>query len=237
MMLNVEPQLYDADGNVLSLSNVTMGVSYIHTSVEVLAIKEVPIELNVTGTPKEGYLATGVEECSYTTVLIAGTSSALSNVTKISIPEEELDITDASGDVTKVVNIKEYLPDNIRLADSSFNGRVTVTVYIEPVQEETYTLDAEDFDIINVPEGYEVELIETEEPYELKISGLEAALSEVQEEMLRGTVDIAEWMAEEGMEEPEAGIYEIPVSFSLPEDVTIENEIILRLSVTRTEEI
>lgn len=237
MTLNVEPQLYDADGNVLNLSNVKTTVSYIHMSVEVLATKEVPIELNVTGTPKEGYLATGVEESSLAAVRIAGTASALSNVTKISIPEEELDITDASADVVKTINIKEYLPDNIRLADSSFNGRVTVTVYIEPMLEKTYSLDTEDFDIVNVPEGYEAEIIESEEPYELKISGLEAALAEVQQEMLRGTIDIAAWMDEEEMEEPETGIYEIPMSFSLPEDVTVENEIILKLSFSKTEEI
>lgn len=237
MTLNAEPLLYDADGNVLELSNVTKNVSYIHMSVEVLATKEVPIEWNVTGTPKEGYLATGVEESSLATVRIAGTVSALSNVSRISIPEEEIDITDASADVVKTINIKEYLPDNIRLADSSFNGRVTVTVYIEPVLEKTYSLDTEDFDILNVPEGYEVEIIEPEEPYELKISGLEAALSAVQPEMLRGTIDIAAWMAEEDMDEPESRSYQIPVIFSLPEDVTIENEIILKLNFSKTEEI
>lgn len=236
MSLNVEPRLYDSDGNLLELSGVKMNESYVRTSVEILATKEVPVELNVTGVPAEGYLATGVVESSVATVTIAGTPGALSGVSKISVPEEELDITDESSDLVTTINIREYLPENVRFADSSFNGRVTATVYIEPVAEKTYQLGPEDFDIVNVPEGYEVEIAETEEPYELRISGLEAAVTAVLQETVRGRADIAEWMLEEEIEEPDTGVYLIPVTFSLPEDVTIENEILLRLDFIKVEE-
>lgn len=235
--MNAELMLYDREGNLIEAATVSKNVSAIYTSVEILATKEVPIELNVTGTPKTGFLATGVEESVPATVKIAGSVSALSNVTKISIPEEVLDITDADTDVVKTINIREYLPDNVRLADSSFNGRVTVTVYIEPILEETYQLDAEDFDIVNIPTGFTVELVEQNQPYELKLSGLEEALSGVQQEALRGTVDIAAWMAEEEIEELEAGNYQIPVTFSLPEGVAGENEIILYLNFSKAEEL
>lgn len=237
MAMNAELMLYDREGNLIEAATVSKNVSAIYTSVEILATKEVPIELNVTGTPKTGFLATGVEESVPATVKIAGSVSALSNVTKISIPEEVLDITDADADVVKTINIREYLPDNVKLADSSFNGRVTVTVYIEPILEETYQLDAEDFDIVNIPTGFTVELAEQNQPYELKLSGLEAALSGVQQEALRGTVDIAAWMAEEEIEELEAGNYQIPATFSLPEGVAGENEIILYLSFSKAEEL
>lgn len=236
MSMNAEPLLYDKEGNLIEAANVSKNVNAIYTSVEILATKVVPIELNVTGTPKAGFLATGVEESEPAAVRIAGSLSALSNVTKISIPEEVLDITDAEADVVKTINIREYLPDNVRVADGSFNGRVTVTVYIEPILEETYVLDTEDFDIVNLPAGFTTELMEQEEPYELKVSGLEAALSLIQQETLRGTVDIAAWMTDQEMEELEEGDYRIPVTFSLPEDVTEENEIILHISISKAEE-
>lgn len=55
---NVETVLYDSDGTLLELPSVTKNVSYVHMAVEVLAVKEVPIELNVMGVPEDGYLAT-----------------------------------------------------------------------------------------------------------------------------------------------------------------------------------
>ena len=56
--------LYDKDGKVVEHENLVKNVNYVHISVEVLATKEVPVELNVSGTPGEGYLATGVVESS-----------------------------------------------------------------------------------------------------------------------------------------------------------------------------
>lgn len=236
MNLNVEPQLYDAEDKLLELPSVKRNVSYVHMAVEVLATKEVPVETNYMGIPADGYLVTGVVECNPSTVKIAGTASVLAGVTKISIPEEEMNITGESSDMVNVINIKEYLPENVKLADSSFNGRVMVTVYIEPKVEKTFAFGSESFTVINVPEGYRAEIVETEEPYTLKISGLNAAVSAVQRETVQGTVDVASWLAEREMEVPEAKSYYIPVTFSLPDDVVTENEIQLKVSFVKSEE-
>lgn len=236
MSLNVEPLLYDSEGKLLELPSVSRNVDQIHMSVEVLATKEVPIELNVMGVPAEGYLATGVTECVPSTVMIAGTPTALASVTSISIPEEQLNITGASGDMVNVINIKDYLKDNVRLADSSFNGRVTATVYIEPIVERDFVLEPEDFTLLNVPEGYETEIIVHEDsPYQLMISGLNDAVSAVQESAVRTTIDIAAWLQEQELEEPGDHTYEIPVKFSLPDGVTEENEVSIRVKFTKTE--
>lgn len=236
MNLNVEPQLYDADDSLLELPSVKKNVNYVHMAVEVLATKEVPIELNTMGIPAEGYLATGVTECNPATVKIAGAASALSGVTKITIPEEVMNITGENSDMVNIVNIKEYLPENIKLADNSFNGRVTATVYIEPVVEKSFNLSTDDFTLLNVPEGYQAEAGETDIVYTLKISGLEASVSAVLSTTLHGTVDVAAWLAEQELDVPEAKSYHIPVTFSLPEDVVQENQIELKIIFSKTEE-
>lgn len=240
MSLNVEPVLYDAEGNPLELSGISRNVNQIHMAVEVLAKKEVSVALNVTGSPAEGYLATGKVTCEPSTVMIAGTTSALAGVTEIVIPEEELDITDAEKDVTSVINIREYLKENLRFADSGFNGRVTATVEIEPVVEKEFALDGENFVLTNLPEGYTVELMEEEdgEPvvYKLTISGLDAAVSSVQESDVRTEVDIAAWLKENQKETPADGVYEIPVKFVLPADVTVENDVVIKVEFALAEE-
>lgn len=237
MSLNVEPVLYDIDGNALELSGITKNVNQIHMAVEVLAKKEIPVEVKVMGTPAEGYLATGVAECEPSTVMIAGTPSAIAGVTSVAIPAELLDMTGAEENVTNVINIKELLKENVRLADSRFNGRVTVTLFVEPVVEKEFMLTKEDFTMLNLPEGYTAELVEEEAvPYHLRIAGLEAAVSAVQESTVLADVDIAAWMDEQGLEKPEEQIYEIPVSFFMPEDVTMKNEVIIKVKFSKTEE-
>ena len=246
MSLYVEPKLFDAQGNLLELSAVAINVSSIHMAVEVLAWKEVPVVPGVTGTPAEGYLATGELKCDPDIVRIAGTPAAIAGVNSISVPAEQLDITNATGNVVNIVNIKEYLKENVRLADAGFNGRVTVTAYVEPMKERTIVLKQGDFDFINIPAGYEMELIEPEGGYKLAISGLEEDVSAVPEETIRGRVDIGGWLTEENMEEIEDGDYKIPAVISLPEDaldgvsvegVSTEREMTVTVRLMKLEEI
>ncbi len=233
---NVETSLYDAEGNQLSLPSITQNVNYIHMSVEVLAIKEVPVELNVMGIPADGYLATGVAESVPERVKIAGTTSTLSGISKISIPEEQLNITGASTDMVNIINIKDYLPDGVRLAESSFNGRIVATVYIEPEYTKSFELPEENITILNVPEGYEAEWPEEEEPCEVTVSGLEAEVTALNRNSLKGTVNVTEWMEQEGLTELKNRTYELPVSVDLGADVTVEKEITVRLSFKALEE-
>lgn len=236
MSLNVEPRLYDAEGNILDLPSVVTNVNSIHMAVEVLAVKEVPVTLSVMGTPADGYLATGELECDTETVRIAGIPTAIAGINSISIPAEQLDITGATGNVVNTINIKDYLKDNVKLADSGFNGRVTVTVYVEPIVDRTFVLREDDFDFVNTPEGFEMELLEPDGGYKLTISGLEAAVSAVPE-TVRGQADIAAWLAEEGIEELEEGAYRIPIIFTLPDDVSVEKEMIVTVRFIKPEEV
>lgn len=233
---NVEAMLYDADGKQLNLSSVTKNVNYVHMSVEVLATKEVPVELSVSGEPADGYLATGVVESSPATVKIAGTAGVLSGINKIVIPAEKLDITGASGDVVNVINIKEYLEAmKVRLADSSFNGRITATVYVEPVYRKTFEVLESNISVINVPEGLTAVLPE-EESVEVQVSGLEANVAALQQSAIIGTVDVSVWMEEAGHTELKGKTYSIPVTFQLGDEITLEEEIAIKITFKELEE-
>lgn len=232
---NVPIQMYDAEGNLLDQASLTKNVTNVSVSVEVLAVKEVPVSVNYTGTPADGYLTTGVVECSPATVKIAGSSSAVSAVSQITIPEDRLNITGETGDMTEIVNLKEYLPENVRLADSSFNGRATVTIYIEPEAEKVLNIPLRNIVIQNLPEGYQAQLPENVNSYELKVSGLSDLIQPLSSITLRGTIDIAAWMERRGMQELTAGVYQIPVSFGLAEEIT-KSEVTAEVTISLTEE-
>lgn len=233
---NVDVQLYDVDGNPVDSASVKKNVSYVRMEVEILAVKTVPIELNVTGEPQEGYLATGVAESSPASIQLAGSAYALSSISRITIPEEELDISGATGNFVKNIDIRDYLPDNVRLADSRYNGGVTVTVYIEPQVERTLEIPLENISLMNAPADVDVQLQEDYTTYTLNVSGLGTYITPLIESAVRGTVDIGAWMTEEEREELSPGTYFIPITFDLAEEVNIESQIYARVVVTRQEE-
>ena len=77
-------------------------------TVEVLATKEVPVEIEYMGVPEDGYMATGEGESSGPTVRIAGTVSTLVGISAITVPEDRMNITGQSDNLVDIINLKEY---------------------------------------------------------------------------------------------------------------------------------
>ena len=222
---NVDIKLYDADGNELTLESVKKNVNSAHMTVEVLATKEVPVEIEYMGVPEDGYMATGEVESSVPTVRIAGTASALVGISAITVPEERMNITGQSGDLVDIINLKEYLPSNVRLANKSFDGKITATVYIEPIDTKDLTISADNISITGVPDGMEAEVTSTAEEYNITVSGLTRDVSILRDSSVTGVLDLNQWMEDNGLEELTPGNYTIPVTFNLSEDITVDTDV------------
>ena len=222
---NVDIKLYDADDNELTLESVKKNVNSAHMTVEVLATKEVPVEIEYMGVPEDGYMATGEVESSVPTVRIAGTASALVGISAITVPEERMNITGQSSDLVDIINLKEYLPSNVRLANKSFDGKITATVYIEPIDTKDLTIPADNISITGVPDDMEAEITSTAEEYNITVSGLSRDVSILRDSTVTGVLDLNQWMEDNGLEELTPGNYTIPVTFNLSEDITVDTEV------------
>ena len=222
---NVDIKLYDADDNELTLESVKKNVNSAHMTVEVLATKEVPVEIEYMGVPEDGYMATGEVESSVPTVRIAGTASALVGISAITVPEDRMNITGQSGDLVDIINLKEYLPSNVRLANKSFDGKITATVYIEPIDTKDLTIPADNISITGVPDGMEAEVTSTAEEYNITVSGLTRDVSILRDSSVTGVLDLNQWMENNGLEELTPGNYTIPVTFNLSEDITVDTDV------------
>ena len=222
---NVDIKLYDADDNELTLESVKKNVNSAHMTVEVLATKEVPVEIEYMGVPEDGYMATGEVESSVPTVRIAGTASALVGISALTVPEDRMNITGQSGDLVDIINLKEYLPSNVRLADKSFDGKITATVYIEPIDTKDLTIPADNISITGVPDDMEAEITSTAEEYNITVSGLTRDVSILRDSSVTGVLDLNQWMEDNGLEELTPGNYTIPVTFNLSEDITVDTDV------------
>ena len=222
---NVDIKLYDADDNELVLESVKKNVNSAYMTVEVLATKEVPVEIEYMGVPEDGYMATGEVESSVPTVRIAGTVSTLVGISAITVPEDRMNITGQTDNLVDIINLKEYLPSNVRLADKSFDGKITATVYIEPIVSKDLTVAAENISATGVPDGMEAEITSTAEEYNITVSGLSRNVSILRDSSVTGILNLTQWMEDNGVEELTPGTYTIPVTFNLAEDITVTPDI------------
>ncbi len=212
-------RLFDEDGTEIKSDSITKSISKVRVNVEILEKKSVPIQYTVTGTPAEGYQLTGEMESTRDYVTIAGASKTIQNISAVEIPENVIDVSGAAEDVTTLVNLKEYLPDGVELAEEDFTGTVSITVYVEREIEKTVSVNVEDIPITGVPEGYEAAITEPDETCEIVLVGLASELNTVSASELETTVDLAAWLEEEELEELSRGSYWMPVTVSVGEEI------------------
>ncbi len=228
--------LYDEDGNEIQSDSIEKSISKVRVNVEILEIKSVPVKFAVTGTPADGYQLTGELESTRNYVNIAGKSKTLQNIDAIEVPEDVIDVTGATDNVTVLINLKNYLPDGVILADEDFSGNVSVTAYVEQETYKTVTVDVQDINITGIPEGYEAAITEPEETCEVMLAGLASELNTITAEEITATVDVEEWFETEEIEEPERGNYWIPITVKIgDETAALQKEVQVQVHITEIE--
>ena len=210
-------KLYDADGEEIDRSLVSMNISSVKVNVEILETKRVPLYYQVSGTPAEGYMMTGQVEGNVDSLLIAGKANRIRDIYQIELPEEAVNVTGQTEDMMAIVNVADYLPEGVSLVNPGA-GLVTVTVYIQPEQRKMIKIKPEDIRIKNIPDGYEAALVEDTEEYEETFIGLRDDLSLVNIDNIEPTVNIDDLQSGNEGETLKDGTYELVVSYNVDQE-------------------
>lgn len=134
------PRYYDANGNKIELSSrVESNCESVDYTMQVLKVKELTLDYEVSGEVAEGYRFTGVE-CDVKTVPVIGLKSALASLNTITIPAEILNMDGAKNDIVKTVNLEALLPAGVSLAGTG-RHEVNVTMTVERLEDRVYTVD------------------------------------------------------------------------------------------------
>lgn len=233
---NAEIRLYDANGKeVVKDSRLSLNINTVGVDVEILGTKSIPLIFAASGTPSDGYRATGVVTSSPDSVLVAGKGNVLRNLSAIEIPDTEVDITGASGDVTTEVDIRKYLPGSVELADTEFSGIVSVTAYVEQEITRTITVSEDSIVVENLPEGFEAAVTTYEEEFPIRVSGLAEEINALDPNQINGIVDIEHLLETGAIETLEEGYYDVRLSFNLPDTVSLRENITARLNIREKE--
>lgn len=218
---DVEIRLYDENGVEIKAANLEKSITKVRVNIEILEQKTVPITYAVSGVPADGYRLTGESESTRSNVIIAGRSKLVQNIDAIEIPEGVIDVSGAREDVTTLIDINEYLPDGVILAEEDFTGMVNVTIFVGQEMRRTVYANVEDIRVTGLPVGFRAEMIDPEDRCSITLTGLASELQAINVSTLEVSVDIAAWLEEEELEEPEPGYYSMPLTVNIPEDSAV----------------
>lgn len=229
--------LFDKNNEVVDTSRIDMNIETISVTQEILFTKSVPINCLVSGTPAEGYRATGKIEISPSEVTICGKKSSLDAISQITVPANLIDITDCESDFVTSVNVSNLLPFGVETADSGLVSNVKIVVYIEEEASETYSLATSKIEINNAPEKTKVEIVNDAENVmsnrvEVTVKGIETDLEDMSASLIEAYVDIDEYMESRNLTKLNDGYYTVPLTIDVPEGLHVDDEIRIRVRIT-----
>lgn len=163
-------KLYDEEGNLIDDSKLVYSRQKVNVKIQILKVKEVPVNYVITGEVAEGYAISSVEY-QVETAVVAGTESALAEITSIDIPASIIDVTGLSESEIYEIKIGQYVPTTVRLLSEN---KGTVTVNIDELKTKKIIFTNNDITVKNLDEQYAYEILDEE--FNVTYQGLEADL-------------------------------------------------------------
>ncbi|MBO5485813.1 MAG: hypothetical protein J5988_02630 [Eubacterium sp.] len=211
------PILYDEDGDILDNNNVTFSNDAITVSTRVLQTKEIPVYVNVTGTPADGYQLVQTDY-QPETIRISGKPEDLKKNISIRIP---VSIEKAKKVVEKEAVLSDYLTPDVSIVGDVTT--VSIRCDIEKNGRRSFVLTSTDIAVKNLPKDCTMDFTEADTKYQLMLSGDEADLKNLTLNNLGAYVDLS------GLS---TGVHTLEVNFQLPDGVTTKNKIKVKVTLT-----
>ncbi len=206
--LFVSAKLLDGEGN--EVEGITMSNSQIQIKVPIQKYKILPIKVVPFGKVGNGYEFISIKP-SKTEIKVRGDESKIDNIDSILISDVNLA---SLTDLNKKINIKitDYLPEGISLMDLS---DVYLDVDIRKKTERTMAIKNGSVIVKDLPRNMSFKFVD-DEPLEITLIGIKEKLDDIYVDGLDPTVSF------NGLSE---GIQDVPISFNLPDGVTLGEEL------------
>ncbi len=210
---NIEPFVLDESGNVME--GFIIEPAEIEAVVAVYKYGHVPVDSpSVTGVPAKGYRIVSTSwEPKY--IEVVGDSDRIAELEKIEIPH--FDASGISGNKTMEFDVREFLAERNLGVKTGTPSVVTVTVNVMSEVEKEIYVYSENLTVNGNNSGYNIVMPER---IQVKIRGIETELEKIDEEAVKGSIDITA-LGE--------GSYDVPVKLELPGGISSDNGSVIRV--------
>lgn len=199
------------DANGTEIEGIKMEPSEGTVTIPVSKSKKVLVKVSAQGLPRDGYI---VEKIDWTPkfIEVVGNDTALSNLSEVVLPV--INIQNQMETMEQTYDVSELLPNGVFIK-SGTNAQVVVTVHIKKALEKMITIPADQIVLDGtLADALKVTIYPQDVTFTVK--GSDEVMNAIDETKITGKVNI------EGLTE---GHYSIPITFDLPEGISIVGEI------------
>ncbi|MEG0813961.1 MAG: CdaR family protein [Clostridium sp.] len=189
-VIGTEPVIfYDANGNALTLGDSVQALNgAVEYNMQILKVKNLPLDFVVTGEVKEGYRYTGAE-CSVKNVPIAGLKSVLAPLSNITIQNPELNIEGATADKVCEIDLASYIDSNVQIAGMD-GTKIKVILKVEPLQEKSYAINTKDITLVGKSDKYTYSMVN--DKTDIRVRGLKEDLDSLSVVKMNLSVNVSD---------------------------------------------
>ena len=208
--------LYDKNNKEIKSDEIELSDKKIRVNVNVLRAKQVPISTinkDELGKPADGYVVDDVI-LSSDSITVYGSEESLDSIESFDI-QDDIDVSDAKGDVTQNIDVTGKLPKGLSVSGES---TITVKVLIKKLITRTFEYDASEVSLNDLSSDLDVQLVTKK--VKVTLQGEEEVISQLTKDDMAISADLGK---------VKEGTTTVHVDVAVPDNTTLMNNVTIKI--------
>ena len=208
--------LYDKNDKEIKSDEIELSDKKIRVNVNVLRAKQVPISTinkDELGKPADGYVVDDVI-LSSDSITVYGSEESLDSIESLDI-QDDIDVSDAKGDVTQNIDVTGKLPKGLSVSGES---TITVKVLIKKLITRTFEYDASEVSLNDLSSNLDVQLVTKK--VKVTLQGEEEVISQLTKDDMAISADLGK---------VKEGTTTVHVDVAVPDNTTLRNNVTIKI--------
>ena len=208
--------LYDKNDKEIKSDEIELSDKEIRVNVNVLRAKQVPISTinkDELGKPADGYVVDDVI-LSSDSITVYGSEESLDSIESLDI-QDDIDVSDAKGDVTQNIDVTGKLPKGLSVSGES---TITVKVLIKKLITRTFEYDASEVSLNDLSSNLDVQLVTKK--VKVTLQGEEEVISQLTKDDMAISADLGK---------VKEGTTTVHVDVAVPDNTTLMNNVTIKI--------
>ena len=208
--------LYDKNYKEIKSDEIELSDKKIRVNVNVLRAKQVPISTinkDELGKPADGYVVDDVI-LSSDSITVYGSEESLDSIESLDI-QDDIDVSDAKGDVTQNIDVTGKLPKGLSVSGES---TITVKVLIKKLITRTFEYDASEVSLNDLSSDLDVQLVTKK--VKVTLQGEEEVISQLTKDDMAISADLGK---------VKEGTTTVHVDVAVPDNTTLMNNVTIKI--------
>ena len=208
--------LYDKNDKEIKSDEIELSDKKIRVNVNVLRAKQVPISTinkDELGKPADGYVVDDVI-LSSDSITVYGSEESLDSIESLDI-QDDIDVSDAKGDVTQNIDVTGKLPKGLSVSGES---TITVKVLIKKLITRTFEYDASEVSLNDLSSDLDVQLVTKK--VKVTLQGEEEVISQLTKDDIAISADLGK---------VKEGTTTVHVDVAVPDNTTLMNNVAIKI--------